>query len=252
VSVINQELSIVIPCKNEEAYIGILLRSLARQTYPLASTRIFIADAQSTDSTREVIRTFQSEHSNWHIKIVEGGLPAVGRNIGALQSRSEYVLFLDADMELRDSNLILNAVKIAKLQQRHCVTVSIHCRDAEPMDRFYYGVSNLAQRLSRFSKPYCTGMFMLVERAAFEALGGFDEEVTYAEDYHFTMKIAPNRFAVSPGSALTSNRRMRKMGYARIGRMFFATLINSHRREYFYKDHGYWAEPPNAQLTRSA
>jgi len=248
---VNPELSIVIPCKNEENYIGACLRSLARQTYPLASTEIFIADANSADRTRAVIEIFQADHPNLRINVIEGGLPSVGRNNGAKASRSEYILFLDADIELRDRNVIENAVKMAIAQQRHCVTVSIQCRDASPLDRIYYSFSNLAQRLSRFSKPYSTGMFMLVERNEFERLGGFDKDVTYAEDYHFTMKISRNRFAVAGGSALTSNRRMRKMGYARIGRMFFMTMLNSHRREYFYKDHGYWVEPPQAPASRA-
>lgn len=52
----NQELSIVIPCKNEEKHIADLLNSLALQDYPIKRTNIFIADANSKDKTREIIK----------------------------------------------------------------------------------------------------------------------------------------------------------------------------------------------------
>ena len=47
--------TIVIPCKNEERYIGNLLGDLFRSV-EIGDVRIIIADANSTDNTRHIIK----------------------------------------------------------------------------------------------------------------------------------------------------------------------------------------------------
>jgi glycosyltransferase involved in cell wall biosynthesis len=50
--------TIVIPCKNEETYIGHLLESLSQQV-GIGSTRIIVADADSTDNTLQVVKLYK-------------------------------------------------------------------------------------------------------------------------------------------------------------------------------------------------
>ena len=88
-------LTIVIPCKNEEAYIQDTLFNLKQQG--IGQTKIYLADANSTDNTREVAREYAKE-LNLNLTIIPGGLPAVGRNNGAKLAKTPYVLFLDADI----------------------------------------------------------------------------------------------------------------------------------------------------------
>lgn len=201
------------------------------QDYPLlANTSLLIADAGSTDRTLEVARSF----SQWlRIRIVPGGLPAVGRNAGARMAGSRYVLFLDADIELADKTLLRRSVEKMKRLSLHCLTTDIHCKDGCFRDRLLYAGNNLAQRLSRFHKPFATGMFMLVDKMAFDALGGFDEQALYAEDYQLTRQIARRRFRTIAGGIYSTNRRFRKMGHATIVRMFLETALHSRKQEYF-------------------
>jgi glycosyltransferase involved in cell wall biosynthesis len=210
------------------------------QDYPrLADTNLLIADAGSTDRTVEVAESF----SPWlRIRIIPGGLPSVGRNAGARMANSRYVLFLDADIELADATLLRRAVEKMKRQSLHCVTTDIHCRDGKFSDRLLYACNNLAQRLSRFHKPFATGMFMLVDRAAFEALGGFDDQALYAEDYQLTRQIPRRRFRTLRGGIYSTNRRFQKMGHGTIVRMFLSTALHSGSRDYFRQDkhQAYW------------
>lgn len=55
--------------------------------------RVFVADANSTDGTAEMARSFTAE---FPIEVLPGGLPSVGRNAGARRAATPYVLFLDA------------------------------------------------------------------------------------------------------------------------------------------------------------
>jgi hypothetical protein len=83
-------------------------------------------------------------------------------------------------------------------------------------------------------------MFMLFDRAKFNELGGFDESVHYAEDYHLSKQVSPTRFGIVSGHILTSNRRFRAMGHRKIAKMFLTTALHTFDRSYFLRDHGYW------------
>src|SRR5262249_19083312 len=117
---------------------------------------------------------------------------------------------------------------------------NIACPCGSTMDRAVYWGNNVFQRLSRLYKPFSTGMYMLFERARFNELGGFHEQVAYAEDYLLSQKVARRRFAVLPGYVETTNRRFKKMGHFRLVRLFLRTAINTWNEAYYLRDHKYW------------
>src|SRR5579859_2130683 len=95
------ELTIVIPAKNEAKLIPRLLTSLTTQDYSkMSSTRVLVADANSTDGTPDIVRSFGDR---LNVSVIRGGMPSVGRNQGAAQADTPYVLFIDADIELADT-----------------------------------------------------------------------------------------------------------------------------------------------------
>lgn len=90
------KLSIIIPTYNEEKYLPKLLQSIRKQNF--RDYEVIVADAGSEDGTREIAQSYGC-------KIVEGGLPAVGRNKGAEVAQGDYLLFLDSDVVLTDGYL---------------------------------------------------------------------------------------------------------------------------------------------------
>ncbi|HTU51228.1 MAG TPA: glycosyltransferase [Acidobacteriaceae bacterium] len=230
----------VIPARNESQSLPKLLTSLNQQDYlHLPDTRVFVADANSTDSTAEMARSFAAK---FPIEVLPGGLPSVGRNAGARRATTPYVLFLDADVELRDPTLLRRAVCAMQRHQLHCLTTNIRCIDGSAADRLLFGGSNVCQKLSRWAAPFATGMFMMFDREEFQRLGGFNEHALYAEDYLLSKQVARKRFAVIPGAVMTSNRRFQKMGHMHIAKMFLKTALNSSNQSYFLRDQGYWEE----------
>src|SRR6201982_769310 len=92
------DLTIVIPAKNEAKLIPRLLLSLARADYSkMPSTRVLVADANSTDGTPEIALAFRDR---LNVSVIPGGMPAVRRNRGAALADTPYLLFLDADIEM--------------------------------------------------------------------------------------------------------------------------------------------------------
>src|ERR1035438_6254033 len=129
------ELTIVIPAKNEAKLIPRLLTSLTNQDYSkMSSTRVLVADANSTDGTAEIVLGFRDR---LNVSVIRGGMPSVGRNQGAAQTDSPYVLFLDADIELADRSLVRRCVELAQSKELHCVTTNILCTEGSWLDKAF-------------------------------------------------------------------------------------------------------------------
>ena len=240
---LNKDLTIVIPAKNEEHFIGRLLDSLLAQDYShIKRTHIVVADAASVDNTRRVIKSYSERLC---ISIVEGGLPPVGRNAGARLAKSRYILFLDADIELKNKALISNVLKKMKRKRLDCATTNIWARDGGTLDNVFYGMGNVAQYLSRYMLPYASGMFMMFDRGKFEELGGFNEAHLYAEDYRLTKKVKRKKFGIiNKGHIVTSNRRCKKTGYATIAKRHIESIFHSFDDDYYSdaKHLSYWED----------
>ncbi|MCU1303066.1 MAG: glycosyl transferase, family 2 [Candidatus Sulfotelmatobacter sp.] len=203
----------------------------------MSSTRVLVADANSTDGTPEIVLSFRDR---LNVSVIRGGLPSVGRNLGAAHAESKYILFLDADIELAHSSLVRRAVELAEGKQLHCVTTNILCRDGNLIDKLLYLGNDVFQYLSRFHHPFATGMFMLFDANKFRDLRGFHEQVLFAEDYLLSQQVERKRFAIVRGGVYTTNRRFQKLGHLRVGWLFLKTAMNYWNQNYFLRDHKYW------------
>lgn len=214
---------------------------MSRQDYPqLRRTKVYLADAGSTDGTREIALGFRDRLD---VEVIAGGLPSVGRNAGARLATTKCVLFIDADIEIRDTTLVRRCMEKMERRGLECVTVNIKVSNGTWFDNLMYAGSNLTQRAASWFRPFGTGMYMLFEREAFLRLGGFDEKAMFAEDYLLTQKVPILKFGILYGGCVyTSNRRMVKTGRLKYIRMFLWTALNTFNKSYFMKDQNYWTE----------
>src|SRR3989344_5464142 len=90
------EVSVVVPCWNEERTIFKTVQSLFRLNYPQDKLKIFLVDDGSTDGTWNIIRKF-SKHKNVTVFRKENGGKYTALNYGLAQSKSEFFGCLDAD-----------------------------------------------------------------------------------------------------------------------------------------------------------
>ncbi len=241
------ELTIVIPAKNESKLIPRLLTSLTIQDYSkMSSTRVLVADANSTDGTPEIVMSFRDR---LNVSVIRGGMPSVGRNQGAALADTPYILFLDADIELADSSLVRHCVEKAQNQSLHCVTTNIICRGGSWIDKLFYTANDVFQYLSYLHRPFATGMFMFFDRRKFWELGGFHEQVLFAEDYRLSQQVERKRFAIVRGGVYTTNRRFKRMGHFKVGWLFLKTVMNYWNEKYFLRDHKYWTAEDGVSRT---
>lgn len=199
-------ISVVIPTYNEEPVLPVLLDVISRQT--LQPREVIVADANSTDSTREIARNFGAV-------VVEGGLPAVGRNRGAEHAGGDWLVFLDADAVLPDEGFFERA--LCEMTSRNLV---IACPDIASTygrwARFFFWMYSRFVRLTVRRNPHAIGTCIFVRREVHERLGGFDETIFYAEDNDYGRRAAClGRFGYLDEVVKTPPRRFERDGYLR-------------------------------------
>lgn len=203
-------LSIVIPTYNEEAFLPRLLDSLKRQTF--RDFEIVVADAHSTDRTREIARAAGC-------RIVDGGLPGRGRNLGAEAAKRDVILFFDADIVLDETRFLerfLGEFRERRLDMATCMIAAI---GGKPFDSVFHGVYNGYIQATEKFLPHAHGFCILVTRRAHRAIGGFDEDIKLAEDQEYAQRAhrAGFRFGIVRSLSIpVSTRRLRRDGYLSI------------------------------------
>lgn len=233
-----KELTIVIPCKNEEEYIGRLLEEISLQR--VGSTEIILADANSTDKTVEEA-TKTSFHLGLNLKIAPGGLPAVGRNRGAFLAKTKYVLFVDADVTFTHKFSLLDCLDQMKEGDYEMMsTTPVHRGDTNIRASILFFLNKISTRWLSGREPFAIGAFSLVKKEKFDELGGYDEEVKHTEDWLLSKKILPSKFLLITDLITQDDRRFKKFGYWRMVKLIWFNWLNRNNREYYLNDAGYW------------
>ena len=177
-------LSIIIPTYNEEEYLPILLESIKQQKFD--DYEIIIADANSTDRTREIAEEYGCI-------ITEGGLPAVGRNNGAKIAKGEYLLFLDSDLKLTDDYLRDTIYEFRMERLGIAITQMKPLSEKSEAQLFHYLANQFMIGVEKI-KPHGAGCYgIIVKRELHEKYGGFNEELTFGEDSEYIRRLGSSK-----------------------------------------------------------
>lgn len=92
--------TVIMPVRNESAYIARSLQAVLDQDYPADRLEIIVADGMSTDSTPAIIESF-TEHRNNVKSIVNPGLVApTGMNLAIEHAKGEIIIRVDGHCEI--------------------------------------------------------------------------------------------------------------------------------------------------------
>ena len=87
--------SVLIPVFNEEPFIAHSLNAVLEQDYPADRLEVIVADGRSTDRTREIVRSFQTKHSNIQLIDNPGRIVSTGLNRALASARGDIIVRLD-------------------------------------------------------------------------------------------------------------------------------------------------------------
>ena len=202
------EVTIVVPCKNEESYIYYLLDSLKKQK-GMEGIRILIADC-STDNTRRVIEN----HKEWlNVKIIKGGPVSVARNNGSYLTTTPYILFIDADVRFFSNTVIYDTLKQMKDEDLHLIGLNIKCYDSDLRAQLSFSIFNVLNKILSKWIPFAVGAYLLTRKDKFYEHGKFPCKYPTSEDFHLSRKYDPKKFKIAKHYFGQDSRRFKKMGY---------------------------------------
>ncbi|PKP62033.1 glycosyltransferase family 2 protein [Candidatus Atribacteria bacterium HGW-Atribacteria-1] len=88
--------SIIIPCRNEEKYIGRCLNSIIAQDYPKDKLEVLVVDGRSEDGTREIVKEYTEKCS--FIKLLDNPRRATpfAMNKGIKKASGDVIILVNA------------------------------------------------------------------------------------------------------------------------------------------------------------
>jgi len=189
--------SIVIPCRNEEKFIGQCLDSLINQDYPKDKLEILVIDGASTDRTKDVISSYLQKYK--FIKLFENSRKTtpISMNIGIKNALGEIVTKTDAHT-IYPKDYISKSIKYMSEYKADCVggiakaTPKIDSLSAKAIS---LSLSSKFGSGSSFrtgvKKPQWTdtafGCFY--KKEVFNRIGLYDENILRSEDLTFNLKL---------------------------------------------------------------
>jgi len=180
--------SVVIPTHNRDALLKEALDSVYAQkgADELFELEVIVVDDASSDSTPEVVSRYPTAR---YLRLPAHKGPAVARNAGIAQSEGSYVAFLDDDDVWLPEKLSLQ-VPVLEANPQACMVYSWMRDEAEVVPDPPSAPSGMVFRRLLMGNFCGNPDGVLLRRPALDAVGGFDESLSCAEDYDLWLRLA--------------------------------------------------------------
>ena len=191
--------SVIIPCRNEEKTIHLVLDAIYTQTYPRDLLQVVIADGFSEDRTRAEIISFQSSHPDLEVLVVDNPqriIPA-GLNAAIRASNGDLIVRMDAHsipnpdyvalcVDAHERNVAQNVGGVWDIQpgKDTWMARSIAAAAGNPL-----AVGDAHYRYTDKAAYVDTVPYGSYKRDLFDQNGLFDETLLANEDYELNTRI---------------------------------------------------------------
>ena len=184
--------SILMPCWNGGTYIRESIASALAQTYaPLEL--IIAADSSDDPETLSILATLDDPRIR--VLHVPHGGPSAARNAAARAARGKYFLPLDTD-DLIDPPYLARGIDILA----HDPSVGVVCCNGVFFGDVTGPMTRLGRPMGEILANGCLHVSGIYRRADFERIGGYDEALTFMEDWSFWLSFLDLglRFSILP------------------------------------------------------
>lgn len=197
----NLKVSIIIPCRNEEKFIGKCLDSIIAQDYPIDNLEVLVVDGMSEDNTRKIVKNYIQKYS--FVKLLENPQKIVptALNIGIKNAKGDIFIIMGAH-SIYEKDYIFKCVKylhaydvdnvggigITLPGDNTIIAKSIALALSHP-----FGVGNAYFRIGSKEPRYVdTVPFGCYKREVFDRIGLFDEDLVRNQDDEFNLRLIKN------------------------------------------------------------
>ncbi|TMK43564.1 MAG: glycosyltransferase family 2 protein [Actinobacteria bacterium] len=198
--------TVVMPIRNEVAFIRRSLGALLDQDYPMDLMEIVIADGKSQDGTREVVREYMARHPNLRLIDNPGRIVPTGLNRAIRQAKGDVIVRVDGHTVVARDYV---SQCVALLRRSGADNVGGAMRP-EGQGRFGravaaatnspFGVGDARFHYSEEEEWVDTVYMGAWPRALFDQIGLFDEEMVRDQDDELNYRLLERggRILLSP------------------------------------------------------
>jgi len=208
--VLDSNVSIVVPCLNEEKTIGRCIESFIDNGDSFGRSELLIVDGMSTDRTREIVDSYAQDHEQIRLIDNPGKRTSLALNIGIGNAEGRYIGFMGAHSYV-DSGYLKSALTcLEDNPDIACAGGMKESTGSTPFQRIVSGVlkTGTASGSRRFSgsfKGYVkTVPYGIYRKEVFETYGRFREDLICAEDFEFNMRLVRNGEKIYQDSSIKS------------------------------------------------
>jgi GT2 family glycosyltransferase len=193
--------SVIVPTYNRADRLERALESLVQQRAPGVTYEMLVADNNSNDHTRDVVRRISHRYPDVHIEylfVPEQGV-SYARNAAVTRARAPLVAFIDDDVEAADNWLSSMIKAFAQHPEVACIGGRVRPRWTTPRPSWLTGehVGALALQewltpmsLSRTAALYCLATENFgCRREVFDEVGFFSTAFPRGEDREFQLRL---------------------------------------------------------------
>lgn len=211
-------ISIIVPTLNEEKFLPNLLQSLSEQSEK--DFEVIVVDGHSKDKTKEVALAYKNKLTDFDFILAPKAGVSLQRNLGAKKSRGEYLVFLDADSVV----LPYFVERVRNYINTHAQTqvfTSWFRPDGDTPEDIFMALMILAsvEGSIYFHRPWAPGPLTIIKRSTFEDIHGYDESMSFGEDYDLGMRLYEKKIilqVIRETIYVYSLRRLRNEGKLRV------------------------------------
>ena len=197
----NPLVTIIIPCKNEEKYIGKVIENIIAQDYSIANIEVLIVDGDSKDKTAQIVESYSKQYNQIQLLSNPKGFVPFAMNIGIKQAKGDVMVRMDAHAEYPTNYVSALLGNLTKLNADNVGGVWITTPGNDTLKATSiaialsnkYGVGNAMFRLG-IDKPIETDTvpFGCYPMSVFKRIGLFDEDMLRNQDDEFNGRLVKN------------------------------------------------------------
>jgi succinoglycan biosynthesis protein ExoA len=219
--------SVIMPVRNEAAFIERSVGAVASQDYPHDRMEILIADGMSEDGTRDRVSSLQQRHSN--LKLIDNPekIVAAGLNAALRVAQGEIIVRVDGHCEIAPDYLrrcvlhLLQDDVVAVGGPVETIGESPTARAIATAMSSYFGIGGSAFRIANSGTQFTdTVAFPAYTRSVLERGGPFDEELVRNQDDEYNYRLRKLGVKILLASDVRS-RYYSRATLAKLGSQYF-------------------------------